>query len=128
MDMLVEFIPIGKAYHTVEDIGLRREFLVHFGQRAASSRVKNDGRTEEVTFWVSLLQNQLLRAIDRERIWSKLTTSETIEVSGTTLKMCNCDLSSIIALKFLNQTLYMVVVEHKQYDMLPIVYQILMNS
>ncbi|KAL1821233.1 uncharacterized protein LOC108218896 [Daucus carota subsp. sativus] len=80
MDMLVEFIPIGKAYHTVEDIGLRREFLVHFGHRAASSRVKNDGGTEEVTFWVSLLQNQLLRAIDRERIWSKLTTSETIEV------------------------------------------------
>ncbi|KAK1404694.1 LETM1 domain-containing protein [Heracleum sosnowskyi] len=80
MDMLVEFIPIGIAYNTVEDIGLRREFLVHFGHRAASSRVKNDGRTEEVTFWVSLLQNQLLRAIDRERIWSKLTTSETIEV------------------------------------------------
>lgn len=103
MDMLVEFIPIGRAYHTVEDIGLRREFLVHFGHRAASSRVKNDGRTEEVTFWVSLLQNQLLRAIDRERIWSKLTTSETIEVSsllywsllyemvGTTLKMYSCD-------------------------------------
>lgn len=82
MDMLIEFIPIRKAYHSVKDIGLRREFLVHFGPRAAASRVTNDGRTEEVAFWVSLLQKQLLRAINRERVWSKLTTSETTEVSS----------------------------------------------
>ncbi|XP_063944154.1 uncharacterized protein LOC108209506 isoform X4 [Daucus carota subsp. sativus] len=80
MDMLIEFIPIRKAYHSVKDIGLRREFLVHLGPRAAASRVKNDGRTEEVAFWVSLLQKQLLRAINRERVWSKLRTSETTEV------------------------------------------------
>lgn len=82
MDMFIEFIPIRKAYHSVKDIGLQREFLVHFGPRAAASRVKNDGRTEEVAFWVSLLQKQLLRAINRERVWSKLTTSETTEVSS----------------------------------------------
>lgn len=80
MDMLVEFIPLRQAYHSVKPIGLRREFLVHFGPRAAACRVQNDSGTEEVVFWVSLVQKQLQRAIDRERIWSRLTTSESIEV------------------------------------------------
>ncbi|XP_027175511.1 uncharacterized protein LOC113775006 isoform X4 [Coffea eugenioides] len=80
MDMLIEFVPIRQAYHSVKDIGLRREFLVHFGPRAAANRVKNDRHTEEVMFWVSLVQKQLQKAIDRERIWSKLTTCESIEV------------------------------------------------
>lgn len=80
MDMLVDFIPIHQAYHSIKDIGLQREFLVHFGPRAAACRVKNARGTEEVVFWVDLIQKQLQRAIDRERIWSKLTTSESIEV------------------------------------------------
>lgn len=80
MDMLIEFVPIHQAYHSVKDIGLRREFLVHFGPRAAANRVKNDRHTEEVMFWVGLVQKQLQKAIDRERIWSKLTTCESIEV------------------------------------------------
>ncbi|GAA0143980.1 hypothetical protein LIER_04540 [Lithospermum erythrorhizon] len=80
MDMLVEFISIQQAYHSVKDIGLRREFLVHFGPRAAKCRIKNDGGIEELMFWVSLVQEQLQQAIDRERIWSRLTTSESIEV------------------------------------------------
>ncbi|WMV44403.1 hypothetical protein MTR67_037788 [Solanum verrucosum] len=80
MDMLVEFIPLRQAYHSVKPIGLRREFLVHFGPRAAACRVRNDSGTEEVIFWVSLVQKQLQRAIDRERIWSRLTTSESIEL------------------------------------------------
>ncbi|KAL3536071.1 hypothetical protein ACH5RR_004532 [Cinchona calisaya] len=80
MDMLVEFMPIRQAYHSLKDIGLRREFLVHFGLRAAATRVEHDRRTEDVIFWVSLVQKQLQKAIDRERIWSKLTTSESIEV------------------------------------------------
>ncbi|KAJ4830059.1 hypothetical protein Tsubulata_009674 [Turnera subulata] len=80
MDMLVHFIPISQAYHSVKDIGLRREFLVHLGPRAAACRVKNDHGSEEVVFWVDLIQKQLLRAIDREKIWSRLTTSESIEV------------------------------------------------
>ncbi|KAL6273380.1 hypothetical protein ACE6H2_024072 [Prunus campanulata] len=80
MDMLVDFIPIRQAYLSVKDIGLRREFLVHFGPRAAAYRVKNDRGSEEVVFWVDLVQMQLQRAIDRERIWSRLTTSESIEV------------------------------------------------
>ncbi|XVF55788.1 hypothetical protein PTKIN_Ptkin06aG0065100 [Pterospermum kingtungense] len=80
MDMLVDFIPIQQAYHSIEDIGLRREFLVHFGPRAAACRVENDPDSEEVTFWVDLVQRQLQRAIDREKIWSRLTTSESIEV------------------------------------------------
>ncbi|KAK4348327.1 hypothetical protein RND71_031082 [Anisodus tanguticus] len=80
MDMLVEFIPLRQAYHSVKPIGLRREFLVHFGPRATACRVQNDSGTEEVIFWVSLVQKQLQRAIDRERIWSRLTTSESIEV------------------------------------------------
>lgn len=82
MDMLVDFIPIRQAYHSIKEIGLRREFLAHFGPQAAACRVKNDGGSEEVVFWVELVQRQLQRAIDRERIWSRLTTSESIEVSA----------------------------------------------
>nr|XP_011467261.1 PREDICTED: uncharacterized protein LOC101293610 isoform X2 [Fragaria vesca subsp. vesca] len=80
MDMLVDFIPIRQAYHSIKEIGLRREFLAHFGPRAAACRVKNDGGSEDVVFWVELVQRQLQQAIDRERIWSRLTTSESIEV------------------------------------------------
>ncbi|KAI8574323.1 hypothetical protein RHMOL_Rhmol01G0345500 [Rhododendron molle] len=80
MDMLVDFIPIRQTYRSVKDIGLHREFLVHFGPRAAACRVGDDGGIEEVLFWVSLVQKQLQRAIDRERIWSRLTTCESIEV------------------------------------------------
>ncbi|KAJ6914601.1 hypothetical protein NC651_016778 [Populus alba x Populus x berolinensis] len=71
MDMLVDFIPVRQAYHSIKHIGLRREFLVHFGPRAAAFRVQNDCGSEE---------KQLQRAIDRERMWSRLTTSESIEV------------------------------------------------
>ncbi|KAJ8899564.1 hypothetical protein K2173_018538 [Erythroxylum novogranatense] len=80
MEMLVDFIPISQAYSSIKDIGLRREFLVHFGPRAAVCRTKDDHGSEEVVFWVNLVQKQLQRAIDRERIWSRLTTSESIEV------------------------------------------------
>lgn len=80
MDMLVDFIPIPQAYHSIKEIGLRREFLLHFGPRAAACRLKNDRGTEEVVFWVDLVQKQLQRAIDREKIWSRLTTCESIEV------------------------------------------------
>lgn len=82
MDMLVDIIPIQQAYHSIKDIGLQTEFLVHFGPRAAAYKVKNARGTEEVVFWVGLIQKQLQRAIDRERIWSKFTTSESIEVSA----------------------------------------------
>ncbi|KAI3822714.1 hypothetical protein L1987_10311 [Smallanthus sonchifolius] len=80
MSMLVEFVPLRTAYSSIKEIGLRREFLVQFGPRAAACRVKDDQGTEEVLFWVSLVQKQLQRAIDRERIWSRLTTCESIEV------------------------------------------------
>ncbi|CAH2073892.1 unnamed protein product [Thlaspi arvense] len=80
MDKFVDFVPLPQAYHSIKSLGLRREFLVHFGPRAAACRVKSDCSTDEVVFWVDLIQNQLLRAIDREKIWSRLTTSESIEV------------------------------------------------
>ncbi|XP_075492143.1 uncharacterized protein LOC142530224 isoform X2 [Primulina tabacum] len=80
MDMLVEFIPVRQAYNSIKEIGLHREFLVHFGPRAASYRLKNEFDAEETIFWVGLVQKQLQRAIDRERIWSRLTTCESIEV------------------------------------------------
>ncbi|KAJ6870844.1 hypothetical protein NC652_036494 [Populus alba x Populus x berolinensis] len=80
MDMLVDFIPVRQAYHSIKHIGLHREFLFHFGPRFAACRVKNDHGSEEVIFWVNLVQKQLQQAIDRERIWSRLTTSESIEV------------------------------------------------
>lgn len=82
MDSLVDFIPIRQAYDSMKDIGLCREFLAHFGPRAAACRVNNDWNSEEVIFWVNLVQKQLQRAIDREKIWSRLTTSESIEVSA----------------------------------------------
>lgn len=81
MDTLVDLVPISQAYYFIKDIGLHREFLVHFGPRASACRVKNDRDSEEVIFWVDLVQKQLQRAIDREKIWSRLTTSESIEVS-----------------------------------------------
>ncbi|GKV31860.1 hypothetical protein SLEP1_g40522 [Rubroshorea leprosula] len=80
MDMLADFVPLRQAYHSIKDIGLRREFLVHFGPRAGECRVKDDHGSEEVSFWVNLVQKQLQQAIDREKIWSRLTTSESIEV------------------------------------------------
>ncbi|PKA50035.1 hypothetical protein AXF42_Ash017574 [Apostasia shenzhenica] len=80
MDVLLDFLPIKEAYESVKDIGLRREFLFHFGPRAASVKGKSDHKVEEVSFWIDLLQKQLQQAIDRERIWAKLTTCESIEV------------------------------------------------
>ncbi|XP_077230297.1 uncharacterized protein LOC143863504 [Tasmannia lanceolata] len=80
MDKLVDIIPLRQAYYSMKDIGLRREFLVHFGPRVAACRVKNDRDVEEIAFWVDLVQQQLHRAIDREKIWSRLTTCESIEV------------------------------------------------
>ncbi|CAA2961531.1 Ca2+-binding transmembrane LETM1 MRS7 [Olea europaea subsp. europaea] len=80
MDMLVEIVPIRQAYHSIKEIGLRREFLVHFGPRVGACRIKNDLGTEEIMFWVDLIQKQLRRAIDREKIWSRVTTCESIEV------------------------------------------------
>lgn len=92
MDMLVEFVPVRQAYHSIKEIGLRREFLVHFGPRAAACRMKNELGAEEILFWVGLVQKQLQRAIDRERIWSRLTTSESIEVSleEVSVRICMC--------------------------------------
>lgn len=80
MDVLVGTISIHEAYHAVKELGLRREFLVHFGPRAAFCGVTDDCITDEVVFWVDLAQKQLQRAISREKLWSRLTTSESIEV------------------------------------------------
>ncbi|CAN0879438.1 hypothetical protein LINGRAHAP2_LOCUS13047, partial [Linum grandiflorum] len=80
MDMLINLIPIDQAYRSIKDIGLCREFLVHFGPRAAACRIQDDLGSEEVVFWVNLVQKQLQQAIYREKIWSRLTTSESIEV------------------------------------------------
>ncbi|KAK9127860.1 hypothetical protein Syun_016657 [Stephania yunnanensis] len=80
MDKLVELVPIRQAYYCVKDIGLCREFLIHFGPRAASCSTKDDGGMEEIAFWVELIQKQLQQTIDREKLWSKLTTCESIEV------------------------------------------------
>ncbi|XP_040252795.1 uncharacterized protein [Aegilops tauschii subsp. strangulata] len=79
LDMLLEFVPISKAYTLTKDIGLQREFLCNFGPRAAVPKFANDHGLE-ISFWIDLVQKQLLRALDREKIWSRLTTSETIEV------------------------------------------------
>ncbi|TVU05484.1 hypothetical protein EJB05_48650 [Eragrostis curvula] len=79
MDMLVEFVPLSKAYNLTKEIGLQREFLNNFGPRAALPKLTNDNGVE-ISFWIDLVQKQLLRALDREKIWSRLTTSESIEV------------------------------------------------
>ncbi|KAM3210776.1 hypothetical protein ACQJBY_064614 [Aegilops geniculata] len=79
LDMLLEFVPISKAYTLTKDIGLQREFLCNFGPRAAVPKFANDHGLE-ISLWIDLVQKQLLRALDREKIWSRLTTSETIEV------------------------------------------------
>jgi hypothetical protein len=79
MDMLLEFVPLSKSYNLTKDIGLQREFLHNFGPRAAHPKLAN-GNGVEISFWIDLVQKQLLRALDREKIWSRLTTSESIEV------------------------------------------------
>ncbi|KAK9734294.1 hypothetical protein RND81_04G129300 [Saponaria officinalis] len=80
MDVLVGLVPIHEAYHTAKEIGLQREFLVHFGPKAAACGATDDCLADEMIFWVDLVQKQLQKAVDREKIWSKLTTSESIEV------------------------------------------------
>ncbi|XP_041997695.1 uncharacterized protein LOC121747664 isoform X3 [Salvia splendens] len=80
MDMMVEFVPVRQAYHSIKEIGLHREFLIHFGPRASACMMQTELGAEEIMFWVGLVQRQLQRAIDREKIWSRLTTSESIEV------------------------------------------------
>lgn len=81
MDTLAELIPIDQVYHFTSEVGLRREFLLYFGPRATAYRGKNDLLGgEEGAFWVDLVQQQLRGAIHRERIWSRLTTYESIEV------------------------------------------------
>ncbi|CAN6439136.1 unnamed protein product [Victoria cruziana] len=80
MDRLIDFVPIDQAYGFMRKIGLRREFLAHFGPRAAVCRDNQDKDAKEIAFWVDLVQKQLQRAIDREKIWSRLTTCESIEV------------------------------------------------
>ncbi|XP_031493332.1 uncharacterized protein LOC116259598 isoform X2 [Nymphaea colorata] len=80
MERLIDFVPIDQAYGFMRKIGLRREFLAHFGPRAAGCQDNLDKDTKEIAFWVDLAQRQLQRAIDRERIWSRLTTCESIEV------------------------------------------------
>ncbi|CAD6264426.1 unnamed protein product [Miscanthus lutarioriparius] len=55
------------------------EILYNFGPRAAVPKLGNDHGLE-ISFWIELVQKQLLRALDREKIWSRLTTSESIEV------------------------------------------------
>ncbi|CAL5013063.1 unnamed protein product [Urochloa decumbens] len=79
IDMLLEFVPLSKAYNLTKDIGLQREFLHTCGRRAAVPKLTNDHGLE-ISFWIDLVQKQLLRALDREKIWSRLTTSESIEV------------------------------------------------
>ncbi|KAJ3704905.1 hypothetical protein LUZ61_008610 [Rhynchospora tenuis] len=81
MDKLLDFVPISEAYQSLKDIGLRREFLFHFGRRAAIVRSLDDQNfLHETKFWIDLTQKMLQRAISREKIWSKLTTCESIEV------------------------------------------------
>eukprot|EP01018_Ginkgo_biloba_P012128 Gb_31732 [translate_table: standard] len=80
MNMVADLIPIDQVYCFTTEVGLRREFLSYFGPRAAAYRGKNDMGGEEGAFWVDMVQQQLRGAIDRERIWSRLTTYESIEV------------------------------------------------
>ncbi|XP_074589370.1 uncharacterized protein LOC141845213 isoform X2 [Curcuma longa] len=80
MDLLLDFLPIKRAYKSMKEIDLRREFLFHFGPRVAIGEFDNEHRAEEMAFWIDLVQTQLQQAIDREKIWSRLTTCESIEV------------------------------------------------
>ncbi|KAE9619579.1 hypothetical protein Lalb_Chr02g0154741 [Lupinus albus] len=80
MDMLVGLIPVRQAYNSIKDIDLHRKFLVHFGPRAAACRENIEWGSEEIVFWVNLAQRQLQQAVVKEKIWLRLTTSESIEV------------------------------------------------
>ncbi|KAI4294789.1 hypothetical protein MLD38_040886 [Melastoma candidum] len=48
METLVDLQPVQEAYASIKKVGLKSEFLLHFGSRAASCRVGNDLDVEEV--------------------------------------------------------------------------------
>jgi hypothetical protein len=82
MDRLLDFVTISEAYQSLKDIGFRREFLYHFGPRVATVQFLDDQNyMSGIKFWIDLTQRKLQRAISREKIWSRLTTCESIEVS-----------------------------------------------
>ncbi|KAL2554242.1 LETM1-like protein [Forsythia ovata] len=72
MDMLVEFVPMRQAYHSIKEIGLRREFLVHFGPRAAACRMKNDLGTEEIMFWIGRKYGRDSLHVKVLRFWRRI--------------------------------------------------------
>ncbi|KAG8376762.1 hypothetical protein BUALT_Bualt09G0097500 [Buddleja alternifolia] len=57
MDMLVDFVPVHQCYILIEEIGLRREFLIHFGPRSALCRIENVLATEEIMFWAQQIKS-----------------------------------------------------------------------
>ncbi|CAO2191831.1 unnamed protein product [Urochloa humidicola] len=76
---LAAITKLGSAKVSCQQFSSMREFLHTCGPRAAVPKLTNDHGLE-ISFWIDLVQKQLLRALDREKIWSRLTTSESIEV------------------------------------------------
>lgn len=66
MNMSIDFIFICRDLHSVQDIGLQREFLVYSDPRVVTCRIKNTQGQEEIIFWMDLIQRQLQRVMDRE--------------------------------------------------------------
>lgn len=46
MDILVEFVSLQWAYHSVKPIGMHREFFIHYFSKVAPCRVQTDSGTE----------------------------------------------------------------------------------
>ncbi|MCO5554468.1 hypothetical protein L7F22_007997 [Adiantum nelumboides] len=89
MDKLAEFSSVERAYECTSGIGLKNEFLKHFGLRAALHNVDFKIDKKERLFWVELIRKLLKSSLAREGVRSKLATSSQSEfldkLSGTSL-------------------------------------------
>lgn len=79
MDGLAEFSSIEQVYHFTLSIGLRNEFLKHFGGRAALHTSDSTTSKEERFFWVELIRESLRSSLAREGVRSKLASSTHFE-------------------------------------------------
>ncbi|KAI5053986.1 hypothetical protein GOP47_0031121, partial [Adiantum capillus-veneris] len=85
MDGLVEFSSIEYVYEFTSSIGLKNEFLKHFGLRASLHNVDSKSDNKESLFWVGLIRKLLKSSLTREGVRSKLAASSQSEVLDRSL-------------------------------------------
>lgn len=80
MDALVQRASMDQVYHFTSSIGLKSEFLKHFGSRAALHKGDLNFNERERVFWIELVEKSLKGALAREGVRSKLSSFAHLEV------------------------------------------------